>query len=73
MEKLYEIIYGKLDPPLYVPRIKVGNVKVGDILDFKTLSYELKPKIVSLRIDKISKEYTVNKKKLITVNATPTK
>jgi len=73
MEKLYEIIYGKVDPPLYVPRMKVDNAKVGDILDWKALSYDLKPKIISLRVDKISDEHVINNKNVITLHTTPIK
>lgn len=70
MEELYEFVYGEIDDPLYYPKDKIGILKEGQIIDWKTISFELRPKITSLKINQILPERIENTKKVTTVNCT---
>lgn len=67
MEELYEFVYGKIDPPIYYPKLKIGKINVGDILDWNTISLDLRPDIASLKINEILPERITGTKKITTV------
>lgn len=72
MEELYEIIYSKTDSPLYLPKLQLGNLKVGDIIDSSNFysTENLTRKILSFRVDQIFESHQMGNKILTKVFAT---
>lgn len=67
MEELYEFVYGEIDDPLYYPKDKIGDLVVDQIVDWNGISFELRPKTISLQVTQIFPEKIVNNKKVTTV------